>query len=141
MGVLSVLSSRLGRPAALRSFSSLYQYPDRSPQRRALILLLGLEQRAVDQFVAEAHQPLGRRFERMIFLVTASDFREFRARGLVVEHFPSRRPEDTRDWGRYLRKRYQIVIAKWSPDWVLSYGEDFATYLTRFGANTPARRK
>lgn len=142
MGVLSVLASRLRRTTTLRRYSKLYQYPDRPMQRTALILLLGVEQAEVDRFVGEGHERLGRKFDRMVFVVTASDFREFRARGLVVEHFPARRPPGTeRDWARYLGRRYEIVIAKWSPDWVLSYGLDLATYLTAFGAPAPEQPK
>lgn len=129
-----------GESPSLRPYSSLYQYPDSPLQRTALVLLLEVDQAGVNRFVEEVKARLGRKFDRFIVVLTASDFSACRRQGLVVEHFPAARSARAllphHDWRRYLAQRYEIVIAKWSPDWILSYGEELSTYLNRFEVNT-----
>lgn len=120
-------NKRLGSVA--RTFSAIYQYPESPPRSLALISLLGMPQAEVDQIVSAGAAKLSRRFERTVYLTTADDFTVFRQRSLIVEYFPEALWGDSLTWRHYLLRRQEIILAKWQPDWILSYGKTFEKYL------------
>lgn len=114
--------------------SPIYQFPEDRPKSTALVLLIGMDQASVDALVADAGK-LSRKFERIVYVVTCSEFQAFRQRNLVVEHLPepqAARLGSARPWRQYLRRRWDIMLAKWQPDWILSYGQTFDAYLDKF---------
>lgn len=114
--------------------SPIYQFPEDRPKSTALVLLIGMDQTSVDALVADFGK-LSRKFGKVIYVVTCSDFSAFRQRNLTVEHLPeplAARLGSARPWRQYLRRRWDIILAKWQPDWILSYGQAFDAYLAKF---------
>lgn len=112
---------------------SVYQFVDAPPKSLALVLLLDKDAAGIETFLATSQRQLAR-FERVVYLVSTTDLRPFTRRGALVEVFPDRAAlalstpaQSTRT---YLRSRYEFLLQKWRPDWVLSYGTDIDNYLS-----------
>ncbi len=100
--------------------------------RTVLVTVLGIEAARLDEVIDQAAAVLSR-FERLVFVTDHADFSPFRRRRLAFEYLPppARRtgPRAGTDWARYLGARYELIVSKWQPVRVVSYGTPVPGFL------------
>lgn len=74
-------------------------------------------------------------FYRPIFVTTSPDVGTFLASAQVFEHFQSAeqlaKHEAAGGWSDYLEARWQGVLGKWRPRWIINKGLTFNEYLNK----------
>ena len=129
---LKNLEHRAGGEAAGSGSRSLRQLLVSSDANEAMVFLLLRSDENVVAFLSKSERTF-RRFSQVFFVVTCKDLSEFRYRSLIAERLPdleeiknfgARRP-----WPEYLRRRHLILMSKWKPTWLLTYGPTFDEYL------------
>jgi hypothetical protein len=109
-------------------------------RRVVLVTILGVGAQRIDEVLdrALAVLPGG---DLVVFLTDRADFRPFRRRRLPFEYLPPpalRSGREPADWARYLAARYELLLAKWRPARVVSYGDSVAAFI---GRTAPGRMK
>jgi hypothetical protein len=104
--------------------------PD-DPRPRVLIGLLAAD----PEDISRALRLIERyRRVRAVVAVTGGDAEAFGRLGAVVEHLPDPRDVSTHrvqgHWAAYLRRRWDLILAKWRPVSVLHEGLVFEDYLS-----------
>jgi hypothetical protein len=100
--------------------------------RTILVTILGVEPQRVGEVVDRALAALSGG-DLVVFLTDRPDFLPFRRRRVPFEYLPppslrtgGREPAE---WGRYLAARYELLLAKWRPVRVVSYGHPVAAFI------------
>jgi hypothetical protein len=100
--------------------------------RAVLVTILGVEKGRIEDVIDRALSVLSGH-DAVVFLTDQPDFLPFRRRQVPFEYLPpaALRSGDRPpvEWRRYLSARYELLIAKWHPEKVVSYGTTVAKFI------------
>ncbi len=105
-------------------------------RRVVLVVMLGLDEAATAEVVAQFSDPKSDADHTPVFLTDIDRFEVFSAEGHVFEHMPSKRsrslaPADL-PWERYLHRRLDLLQTKWRPIATIPLGTVARDALTRW---------
>lgn len=124
MGVAPIMLGLLARKSG--------QLPQGSTKPVLFVTVFGLAADAYAEILQVVQAKFDRRF-RIVFCLAGDDFSIFVQRGVVCEAFPSLEDQgkhsDLLDWSAYLAAKWALIIDKWKPAKILSYGMNFDSYI------------
>lgn len=107
--------------------------PD-DPTIQVLVTVLSAEPEKLQKAIRDHGSKPGR---RAVFVITDPDVRTLVQNRLTFEHLPApaivRAFGDTGDWSGYLHESWRILHVKWTPRWIINYGQNFDEYLEKCG--------
>nr|WP_298096012.1 hypothetical protein [uncultured Shinella sp.] len=107
--------------------------PSDAPATRQLLLvtILGAEPARIAEIVertSAAHPGI-----KIVYVTDTLDFAIFRERKATFEYIPSlseqNRHAEAMNWPRYLKRRWELIEAKWAPTQSVAYGLNFDRLL------------
>jgi hypothetical protein len=123
---------------------SPYIYRSKGAVDTVLIVVIGINANLVEEIIATA----GKKFsqaDKIVFLTDNSDFSVFRAHGVAFEYMPplleQRAHAAEMPWQSYLRERWGLLLAKWKPRLILSYGTNIDAFLASAPKGASAQRQ
>jgi len=108
-------------------------FPGEASRRSALITLIDVEPhqfRTIFRIVTE-RMP---QYPYHVYLTDRPDLSAFYRDGRVVEYIPSTREQNRhpdRQWRLFLAQRRSLLLAKWAPATILSYGTPLEEFMAR----------
>jgi hypothetical protein len=108
-------------------------FPDEGKRLSTLITLIDVEPhqfRTIFRVVTERMAE----FPYHVYLTDHPDLSVFYRDGRIVEYIPSTRQQKRhpdREWRLFLRQRRSLLLAKWAPATVLSYGTPLEEFIAR----------
>lgn len=135
MGIFGWLPRRGSKkPAAsdAEPEQSLAIYASKPGLTTILVTLIGLEPEQIDEIIDVTARRFGNR-HKIVYLTDSLDFMRFRNRDAVFEYLPSALEQRLHageiSWHAYLAKRWRLLLAKWKPVHVISYGQNIDAFL------------
>lgn len=96
-----------------------------------LVTLLGVADHHVEEIVTTTRARFVR--SRVVYVTDSLDFMRLRRMGAAFEYLPPALDQQLHagelSWRLYLERRWDLLLAKWKPLHVLSYGQNIETYL------------
>jgi hypothetical protein len=143
MGIRDWLSSRRtkdtedGKPALGKSLNIYASQPGISV---VMITIIGVNEAQIDEIIDVTQAKFGRG-NRLVYLTDSLDFMKFRNRGVIFEYVPSsleqRLHSATMPWPSYLEEHWLLLLAKWKPLHILTYGQNIGAFLASAPAHAP----
>ncbi len=110
-----------GAPAAPEAAPST-----NAPEAVIFVSVFGLSAAALEEVLEAVIREGGGSPVSPVFLTDALDFEPFSARGLRFEYLPDggrrQRFAPDLDWRAYERRRYRLLVEKWRPQSLISFG-------------------
>lgn len=105
---------------------------DQNGKPAVLVTLFGVTAEDQAEAIKVTTARLGPHY-RLVYLTDNPDFQALRRANAAFEYLPGpaerQRHRPDAPWGEYLRQRYQLLLAKWLPARILSYGRPPAAFL------------
>jgi hypothetical protein len=97
-----------------------------APRAVIFVTVFGLSTAALEEVLEVVKREGGDAPVSPVFLTDSLDFRPFRARRLRFEYLPDggrrQRFAPDLDWRAYDRRRYRLLVEKWRPQSLISFG-------------------
>lgn len=97
-----------------------------------IVSMLAVEQDMVEEIIDVILKKLSKR-HRIVFVTDCADFSSFMKKGVAFEYLPSHLVQklhtDTLPWRTYLQERWDLLLAKWKPSHILSYGQNAGRFI------------
>jgi hypothetical protein len=117
---------------------SLYIYNSEPATSTVLVTLIGVQPHLLEEIILNTQRRLSRS-HRLIYLTDQIDFSVFRKNGAIFEYVPAlleqRLHASAMPWHSYMRSHWGLLLAKWRPRQILTYGLS----MDRFLAAAPKR--
>ncbi|MBA3448999.1 MAG: hypothetical protein H0T56_15600 [Pseudaminobacter sp.] len=112
---------------------NLYIYESKKHLSVILVTVLCVDPELLDEIVRTTKAKLPADNDRLVYLTDSPDFETFRRHGVFFEYMPSmaeqRLHPDAIPWQAHLRERWALLLAKWRPRQILSYGTGIDGFL------------
>lgn len=134
MGIFDWLPRRDPKPATLEAEPepTLAIYASQPALTAIIVTLIGVDAAQVDEIIDVTNKRFGSR-HKIVYLTDSLDFVHFRNRGAIFEYLPSALEQKLHaaeiSWNAYLAKRWQLLVSKWQPVHVVSYGQNIDAFL------------
>ena len=134
MGIFGWLPRRGPKPATPEAEPepTLAIYASQPTLSAIIVTLIGVDAAQVDEIIDVTNQRFGSR-HKIVYLTDSLDFMHFRNRGAIFEYLPSALEQKLHaaeiSWNAYLAKRWQLLVSKWQPVHVVSYGQNIDAFL------------
>jgi hypothetical protein len=134
MGIFGWLQRRAQKPATAEAEPepTLAIYASQPALSAIIVTLIGVDAAQVDEIIDVTNQRFGSR-HKIVYLTDSLDFMRFRNRGAIFEYLPSALEQKLHaaeiSWNAYLAKRWQLLVSKWQPVHVVSYGQNIDAFL------------
>lgn len=126
----------------LRQFSRLrdkpltddepYIYRSKGFINTVLIVVIGVDAKLVPEIIDVTKKKFAKT-DKLVFLTDDCDFTAFREQAVAFEYMPplieQRVHVADMPWQSYLRERWGLLLAKWKPRLILSYGTNIDAFL------------
>lgn len=97
-----------------------------------IVTLIGVDASQIDEIIDVTNNRFGSR-HKIVYLTDSLDFMRFRNKGAIFEYLPSVLEQKLHaaeiSWNAYLAKRWRLLVAKWRPVHVISYGQNIDSFL------------
>lgn len=101
-----------------------------------IVSILAVEQDMIDEII-EVILKKFTKGHRIVFVTDCADFSSFMKNKVAFEYLPAHLVQklhsDTLSWRIYLQERWDLLLTKWKPSHILSYGQN----AQRFIQNAP----
>lgn len=101
-----------------------------------IVSILAVEQEMIDGIIEVIVKKFSKG-HRIVFVTDSADFSSFMKNKVAFEYLPSHLVQklhpDTLPWRIYLQERWDLLLTKWQPSHILSYGQN----AQRFIQNAP----
>jgi len=111
-------------------------YRSLGKRRIILVTLFGVERTQHENII----DTIGKKFkgfDKIVYVTDLPDFLHFREAGAAFEYLPSLDQQKMHNselsWPEYLATRWELILSKWLPKYVLAYGMN----IDRFIASAP----
>ena len=135
MGIFGWLPRRGQKPATTSEAKpepTLAIYASQPALTAIVVTLIGVDAAQVDEIIDVTTRRFGNR-HKIVYLTDSLDFMRFRNRGAIFEYLPSALEQKLHaadiSWNAYLARRWRLLVAKWKPVHVISYGQNIDTFL------------
>lgn len=134
MGIFSWLSRKDPKPDALDAEASATPAIHASqPSVTAIIVtLIGVDAAQIDEIIDVTTERFGSQ-HKIVYITDSLDFMRFRNKGAIFEYLPSALEQKLHaaeiSWNAYLAKRWRLLLSKWRPLHVISYGQNIDGFL------------
>lgn len=122
-----------GRAQGAPTDGLCYFAPD-ARRRVVFVSVLGVAAALLEEIVATTQRRLGGGAE-LVYISDQPDFLPFRRRKAMFEYIPSildqQRLAPEKPWPLFLEERFALIQAKWRPELIVSYGDDFKAFAER----------
>ena len=117
----------------VESLGNIYIFKSKEGISTIIITTLGVNPGLLDGIIVTTKRKLSRKADRLIYLTDNSDFTIFLRHGVIFEYLPpsveQRLHATDMPWQAYLRERWRLLLAKWRPRHVLTYGTNIDSFL------------
>lgn len=107
-----------------------------------LIVVIGIDNKLVPEIIETIKKKFAKS-DKLVFLTDDSDFTPFREQAVAFEYMPSLIEQRVHvadmPWQSYLRERWGLLLAKWKPRLILSYGTNIDAFLAAAPDGIPMR--
>ncbi len=134
MGIFGWLSRRGPEPAApdAEPEPSLAIYASKPMLTSVVVTLIGVDAAQIDEIIDVTAGRFGSR-HKIVYITDSLDFMRFRNKGAIFEYLPSALEQKLHaadiSWHSYLAKRWRLLVSKWKPVHVISYGQNIDAFL------------
>ncbi|MDO9416196.1 hypothetical protein [Pararhizobium sp.] len=133
---LTGLLSRFGRREPIKTEpeagDDLYIYAATPATSVVMVTMIGVETSLVDEIITVTTGKFQSQ-HRIVFITDSLDFMQFRRRGVMFEYLPAlgeqRVHASAMPWHSYLNARWELLLSKWRPLHILTYGQNINSYL------------
>ncbi|MFD1987419.1 hypothetical protein ACFSOZ_33910 [Mesorhizobium newzealandense] len=119
-----------------------YIYRSRGLLDTVLVVVIGVEAKLVPEIIETIKKKFPKA-DKLVFLTDDSDFTAFREQAVAFEYMPplveQRVHAADMPWQSYLRERWGLLLAKWKPRLILSYGMNIDAFLAAAPTSIPPR--
>ncbi|MBY3348011.1 hypothetical protein [Rhizobium laguerreae] len=130
----TLLAPRFVRSRAVSEAESdnLHIYASKPDRPCVLITVIGVDDAHLDEIITVTTKKFGAT-HRVTYVTDSLDFMQFRNRQAVFEYLPSALEQTMHaseiDWGFYLERRWALLMSKWRPVHILSYGQNVEGFI------------
>ncbi|MCO5066531.1 MAG: hypothetical protein M9924_19295 [Rhizobiaceae bacterium] len=107
-------------------------YKSGGPVHIVMIVVIDVDPSLIGDIMATAEAKFGKT-DKLVYVTDNSDFTKFRESRAAFEYLPplvhQRLHAADMPWQAYLRERWGLLLAKWKPRLVLSYGMNIEAFL------------
>lgn len=118
----------------VEKIKNLYILKSKGDISTIIVTTLGVNPEFLEGIIVTTKRKLSGKADRLIYLTDNSDFTVFRRHGVIFEYLPplvaQRRHANDMPWQAYLREHWGLLLAKWRPSRVLTYGTSIDSLLT-----------
>lgn len=122
---------------------NIYIYKSKEDISTIIVTILGVNPDFIDEIIVTTKRKLPGKNDRLIYLTDSSDFTIFRRHGVIFEYLPPLKEQRLHaadmPWQAYLRERWGLLLAKWRPRHVLTYGTNIDSFLAAAPAASPGK--
>lgn len=119
-----------------------YIYRSKGLVDTVLIVVIGVDAKLVPEIIETTKKKFSKS-DKLVFLTDDSDFGAFRAQAVAFEYMPPLIEQRVHiadmPWQSYLRERWGLLLAKWKPRLILSYGTNIDAFLAAAPKGIPAQ--
>lgn len=121
----------------------VYIFKSKEEASAIIITALGVDSNLLEEIIVRTKRKLSRKVDCLIYLTDSPDFAIFRRHGVIFEYLPSstkqRLHATDMPWQAYLQERWGLLLAKWRPRYVLTYGTSIDSFLAAAPASSVRR--
>ncbi|ANH07173.1 hypothetical protein [Shinella sp. HZN7] len=134
MGIFGWLPHRGPKPATPDDApeQTLAIYTSQPAQTAIIVTLIGIEAEQIDEIIDVTARRFGKK-HKIVYLTDSLDFMRFRDRNAIFEYLPSALEQKLHAaeicWNAYLARRWRLLLSKWQPVHVISYGRNIDAFL------------
>lgn len=134
MGIFGWLPQRGPKPATPDEVpaQTLAIYASQPALSTIIVTLIGVEAEQIDEIIDVTARRFGTK-HKIVYLTDSLDFMRFRDRNAIFEYLPSALEQKLHaaeiSWNAYLAKRWRLLMSKWQPVHVISYGQNIDAFL------------
>jgi hypothetical protein len=142
MGIFGWFSRKDSKPdaSAAEAEPTPAIYASQPDVTAIIVTLIGVDASQIDEIIDVTNGRFGSR-HKIVYLTDSLDFMRFRNKGAIFEYLPSALEQKLHaaeiSWNAYLAKRWRLLVAKWRPVHVISYGQNIDSFLAAAPRMTP----
>lgn len=142
MGIFGWLPQRGPKPATPDDApeQSFAVYASQPALTAVIVTLIGIEAEQIDEIIDVTARRFGKQ-HKIVYLTDSLDFMRFRDRNAIFEYMPSALEQKLHaaeiSWNSYLGRRWRLLVSKWQPVHVISYGRNIDAFLAAAPPMTP----
>ena len=134
MGIFGWLPQRGPKPTTPDGApeQTLAIYASQPALTAIIITIIGIEAEQIDEVLDVTARRFGKK-HKIVYLTDSLDFMRFRDRNAIFEYLPSTLEQKLHaaeiSWNSYLARRWRLLVSKWQPVHVISYGQNIDAFL------------